>query len=410
MTERICSLAGCEAPVATGRSKYCSDEHRKEAARRAHEARRAEEELGYDVDGIVKRQLERDQNTAAAKTLRELARSKAKREEYIDAIKEVLAPFEPSQPLPIFTPPTGKEAEVKWAIVYSDWQLGQKTPIESTGGIFEQDTAIVRQQLERMWAAERSIHAVEIGSGAKRLNTLWHPVLGDIVDGDALRPSQAAAIDMVVTRQVVEAFDLLQQQIQRELKYLPVDKIVIDMVGGNHDRTSTKAGNAALGELDFVDTYAFLLGAMLQRVFADEPRVEIQNWETFFGYRIFAGLRHVFEHGASFKGSSASYGGVPWYPIVNAANNYRVMLDGADVVMMGHFHKPAVLPYGKDGWQIINGALPPSSQFIQAAFKGVRKPMQWLLEYHADHGITQFQPLYADISEPVNVWERAKND
>src|SRR5207253_2189896 len=134
-------------------------------------------------------------------------------------------------------------------------------------------------------------------------------------------------------------------------------------VGGNHDRTSPKPGLAGLGQLGFHDTYAWLAGEYIRASHSQaikEGRLAITNWESAFGYDIIAGQRTVFEHGASFKTSTGSYGGVPYYPIANAAGKYREMLDGADLVVFGHHHIPALLPMGR-GWQVLNGSFAPST-------------------------------------------------
>jgi hypothetical protein len=334
------------------------------------------------------------------KTLMQLSRSAAKRAEYIDVLREIVPTFA----LTPYSNPArinkGNVADIAWGIDLSDWQVGQHTPIQSTGGIYEQTTEIAARQLDKVWEAIAQIHDIEVGGGSKRLRELWLNFIGDLIDGDCLRPAQAGQIDRVVTRQVLEVCDLAALFIRRCLTLPGIESIVIDMVGGNHDRTSAKAGNAGLGEIDFVDTYAFLIGHWLKTAFRDEPRVDIKVWETFYGYRKFGGFRHAFEHGASFKGGSGAYGGVPWYPITNAAQNYIKMLGGVDIVHMGHWHQPAILPMGQGGWVLMNGALPVSSQFIQSSFKGLRAPLQWMTEYNVKHEwVNNFYPLYADVGQ-----------
>jgi hypothetical protein len=263
-----------------------------------------------------------------------------------------------------------------------------------------------------MWDGTKSIFEREIIAANVKLEEIWNLFIGDIVDGDSLRPSHRAQVDLPVTQQVIESADLMALTIRRQLLLPGIKRIYVDIVGGNHDRTTTRAGNAALGEADFVDTYAWLQGAILERWFEDEPRVTIKNWESFYGYREFAGLRHAFEHGASVRGSSGSYGGIPWYPIMNAVQNYDRMLGGIDVFWLGHFHRPAWLPLGQNSWVFINGALPPSSEFIQSNYKSVREPMQWLVEFNARrHWVNSVHPLYADIGvlqKPGALWDASK--
>lgn len=397
---KICALPGCDLDVPAGFKKFCSPDHRIRSARAGYNRRIADEQEGVvPVADRINEEREKLRRREETKTLMQLQRSEAKRQEYIDVLRE-LVPHIPQTPIIPIPKTVDKPADVAWGIDLSDWQLGQHTPIQSTGGIYEQTTEIVALQLDKVWEAVQQIFDVEIGSGRKVLRDLWLNFIGDLIDGDCLRPAQASAIDRVVTRQVLEVCDLASLFIRRCLTLPGIERIVIDMVGGNHDRTSAKAGNAGLGELDFVDTYAFLIGHWLKTAFSDEPRVTIKVWETFFGKRIFGGLRHAFEHGASFRGGSGAYGGVPWYPIVAAAGGYTKMLGPVDMVHMGHWHQPAILPYGQGGWVVMNGALPVSSQFIQSSFKGLRAPLQWMTEYNIKHKwVNNFYPLYADVGQ-----------
>ncbi len=400
---RVCDYRPCKEIVEPPQRKYCSDGCRKASARGAYAIRQADGDL--PLEDKIERERLRLQNRSETRTLQQLQRTEAKRREYLGVLRETITPFEVSE-LIVGPKLKSNPAHVAWSIDLSDWQVGQYTPIQSTGGMYEQTTEVAKKQLDKIWKALQSIFDIEIGSGKKKLEEIWLLFNGDLVEGDCLRPSQARAIDLTVTQQTIEVADLAALFIRRVLTLPGIKNIVIDMVGGNHDRTSSKAGNAGLGELDFVDTYAWLIGHWLDRIFVDEPRVNIKVWDTFYGYRVFGGLNHAFEHGASFRGGSGAYGGVPWYPISNAARKYGDMLGSVDIVHMGHFHQPAVLPLGQAGWVFMNGALPVSSQFIQSSFKAMRAPLQWLVEYNVrKRWVNNWHPLYADIGQFVKQGE-----
>lgn len=411
MTEKICAYSPCNEEVRPPSTKYCSDAHRKEQARYMYDVRKGDREAGVSLDDRIDRERERIAFREESKQLAQLQRTEAKRQAYLQVLRDTTQTFEVS-PL-IKGPDLDKDpANVSWGIDLSDWQVGQYTPIQSTGGMYEQTTEVAGKQLDKIWTAILSIFDIEIGSGKKHLDTIWLLFNGDLVDGDCLRPSQARMIDRTVTQQTLEVADLASLFIRRVLTLPGIRHVVIDMIGGNHDRTSSKPGNASLGELDFVDTYAWLIGHWLRRVFENEPRVDITVWDTFYGYRTFGGMNHAFEHGASFRGAGGSYGGIPWYPILNAASKYDAMLGDVDVVHMGHFHRPGILPLGQEGWLIMNGALPVSSQFIQSSFKALRAPVQFLTEYNLKHKwVNNWHPLYADVGQFVSkgaVWGNGK--
>lgn len=404
----ICALEGCEEEVGPKRrgrgAKYHDDQCRKKNAGRRYTRgqsghrdgtpRSLPEQVQQEKDKLETREMKR--------SLLELTRSAAKRGEYVAAIQSSLSSYEPSIIFPLAE--QDGQTTVNWAIEISDWHIGQATTLEHTGGMYEQTLAITREQVDRLL---RAISGIFYESRGKVVKNLWVPILGDIVEGDSMRPAQLREIELPVVKQTVEGFDLLAYFLSTLLQLPGLEHLYVDMVGGNHDRTTAKAGNAGLGETDFVDTFAWLIGAMLQRRFEDDPRVSITNWETFFGTREFAGLRHVFEHGSSIRGGSGSYGGIPWYPIANAARKYSEMLGRVDMAWFGHQHTPYVIPLGQEGHIVGNGSLPATSRFVQSSFKSIRRPQQWLVEFHRNHGATAFRPLYADIllPKPGAVWD-----
>lgn len=378
----MCNYPGCDNET-TDKSQYCS----KTCRDRYSKLKRRIEKAAADE---INREGQRAFDLELSKNLTSKLRSEAKKRDYTTLLRDSLSTFSPSTPVPFKSDPN--KATVDWVIHFTDWHVGQRTSQEHTGGLYEQSTEITKYQVDKLLEHEFSIFDVE--SKSKNIRKIWHPITGDIVEGDSMRPAQLRQIDMPVTQQTIEVFDILCKYIRSELTLPGIEEIIIDVVGGNHDRTTPKAGNAGLGESDYCDTYSWLIGAMLERVFADEPRVSVTNWDTFFGYRKFGGLRHAFEHGATIRGGGG-FIGMPFYPIVNTARKYESMLDGVDVVWFGHFHQPAIAPLGKRGWVISGGALPATTHFVQSSFKSIREPTQWLVEIHEEHGITGFIPLYA---------------
>lgn len=406
--QRICARPECSQVNTRGlRTIYCSDQCRKKMAWKRYRqgaSSTAPVETKGEPEDPVEQERQAMERREQVTMLRSLAGSEAKRERYCEAIQEVLAPFKPSTPTPL----TGRAKETKtnvdWAFHITDWHVGQHTKIEHTGGIYEQTTAITRIQVDKLLKAIKDIHKEATG---KHVRKLWIPITGDIIEGDGMRPSQLREIDMAVTQQTVVALDLLSYAI-RSLATLPgLETIEVDMVGGNHDRTSQKPGGAGLGETDYIDTYAWLIGEMLKRAFEDDPRVSVKNWHTFFGYREFAGLKHVFEHGAAIKGGGG-YGGVPWYPIHNRARLLDAELGGVDCVWFGHWHIPYWLPLGQRGWVLGGGALPATSTYVQSKMMKTRMPTQTLVEFHREHGLTKVEPLYANVGlvKPGDIWKQ----
>jgi metallophosphoesterase superfamily enzyme len=361
-------------------------------------------------DSAFEARLSKERETAQRKAdiaeLKRLLSAESKKREYVAAIAAHAPLLDPAPKL--FKPSVPEtKPEHTWVLVLSDWHVGQETMRESTGQMFEQSLDLTKFQVEQLWKkVERLFYVQRHSTKIRKLVIL---VLGDIVEGDGMRRSQTRKINEVVTKQTVDATDLLAYLVRNFLTLF--EEIELHVVGGNHDRTTEKAGDAGLGELDYCDTYAWLIGAFLERLFAaDSGRVRIVTHESFYGTTIVAGKRLVFEHGASIRGGSGSYGGVPWYPIVNGAMRYGQMLGGLDFFIMGHWHIPGLLPLG-NGWGhlILNGALPASTHFVQSMFKSVGRPSQTLLNLHPEHGLVNYQQIYLEgpsLTRPGEYWQR----
>ena len=366
------------------------------------EARKLEDKIAQERDDAIRR--------AEIKELKTLLSAEALRQDMLTVI---------AQHAPMLTPPklelisTGSPGRPRhtWVLLLSDLQYGQKTALEASGYVFEQSSAVAREQFALL--RKKLEHILARESLAKDVDELVILDLGDNHEGDSMRVSQAMKVDSPVTVQCIETTDLIAELVTWAL--IRFKKVRYLKVGGNHDRVSSKPGTAGLGELSMVDTFAWLQGEFLRRLFGHaiaDGRLNLVNHESWFGATEIAGQRFVYEHGASFRASTGSYGGISYYSIANAAAGYMRMLDGADIVCFGHFHQPMRLPLrGGWGWHIVNGAFPPSTEFVQSNFKGFGRPCQILLDFHVDYGLVADHPLYletASMLQPGQFWDRVR--
>lgn len=363
------------------------------------------EQAEREQERLLALQREAARLAALRDELRRLTSVDERKREYIAAIRDAL----PLLSVPNLSVPEQQAGMPThtWLLMLSDWHLGQYTTWEATGRIFHQSTAVARAQVQQLW--ERLARLLSIHRSTIRVEECVILLLGDLVEGDGMRRSQTRRVDQVVTRQAIEAVDLLAWLLTQCLSAFPLVRVAV--VGGNHDRVSERAGYAGLGELDPCDTYAWLIGASLERLFDTaiaEGRMRLVNHEAFFGAEWVAEQRIVYEHGASFRASTGSYGGVSYYAIANAGRAYLEMLEGADLILMGHHHRAMVLPLHR-GWQVLNGCLPPSTEFIQSGHKRIVRPSQTLLELHRERGLIAWRPIYLDhpgLPEPGEFWQR----
>jgi hypothetical protein len=344
----------------------------------------------------------RDSEQAAKQELRKMTALESRIRRYERVLERCLTAYDPT-PL-VVDPPKKRDKlpEHETILCIGDWHTGLSVKLHETGGIYEQDVETTRRQVTMLWDRIARLHEIDsAGIYQKKLHIVS---LGDLVHNDDMRPAQHREVEDVLTVQTVQAFDLVTWLIRQALTLYP--EVEVDFVGGNHDRTGRNRGNAGLGELDYADTVSWLIAEFAQRQFTDEPRVKINNWQTFFGYKQVAGKRIAFEHGSSIKWSAGSYGGVPWYGVSMAARKYADMLGGLDLMVIGHGHQPAVLPLNT-GWLVVNGAFPATYQYEQSAFKSVHRPLQWLLSLHETWGLTSWRPVYLDVPQtlkPGEIW------
>lgn len=401
LPERVCELQGCDRMFKPGRSsqKYCSPVHGKTAASQA----RYYDDAEGGLDAILRRSAERDQEQAHRQELKKLTALEERVRRYTSVLEGALTAYEPT-PLVFVAPKTRtKLPQHELILCTGDWHTGAVSKIHETGGIYEQNVETTRQQVFQLWDRIVRLHAIQ--SSGIHFTKLHIISLGDLIDNDDMRPAQHRSVEDVMTVQTVQAFDLFSWLCRQALTLFP--EVEVEVVGGNHDRTGRSKGNAGLGELDYADTMSWLIGEFTKRLFADEPRIKVRNWNTYFGYKHVAKHRVVFEHGSSIKWAANSYGGVPWYGVSMLPVKYASMLGQPDLMIIGHGHRPAVLPFGVGAWQILNGALPATSLYEQSSFKSIHRPLQWLLSVHEKHGLTGFTPIYLDVPgtvKPGEIW------
>ncbi len=347
---------------------------------------------------------EKAEQQAMLKELRDATTHAARKEAYLEAVRDV-APQILRGPELMELPALEGKPTHEWVLLLSDIQLGQRTTLRETGGLFEQNTEIVAWQFQKLFEVIVRLH--DIARQSKNISTLHIVLNGDLVEGDSMRSSQAAKVDRIVTEQTMEAVNFIEDLMFSLLQFFP--RIILYVCPGNHDRTTQKGDTAGLGESGgAVQTYAWLLGKILERTFKADERVEVRVAEAFVQAALICGKKFVWEHGASIP-TGNSYAGVPLHGIVSAAQKFDRMFGGLDYLLLSHFHQAAVLPiYGGQVTCVMNGAWPPSSDYVQQKIKVVGRPQQWLMDVHPKYGVTEYHPLF--IGHPshelsVTYWE-----
>lgn len=392
---QVCALDGCEETFTPSRKNNVY--HRPSCAQKASNDRRKDGAPRVTLSAPEDEEA-RAERRAEMKELRTLRTASVAREQYTATIAEHLGSYTPT----VYDPPEGlrdDHADHLWVLHLSDWHIGQQIEGSRTGGLYYHDLAVAQEQVAKL----RQVLWEIMRDGGRKVRKLLVIVNGDIVEGDDMRPSQHREIEMLVTEQTMEGFDLLRALLD-SLRPMIEEEIVVSNVGGNHDRASRRPGNAGLAELGYVDSYAWLIGAMLQRWYANDPTITVHNWETFFGRLVFGGHKLVHSHGSDVNWSTGGYAGVPWNAISMAGKKYASMLGEFDGLFFGHGHIPAWLPVDPASHIFMNGSLPTSTGYVQSKFKAVRRPVQQLIMYNR-HGAVANYPLYLDVGQAASADE-----
>jgi predicted phosphodiesterase len=379
----------------------------KNGAPSTYQAQTLEEKAAKELERVELARAELSQEKAAVQSLRaELRKAVAARdaaEEIRAIIRDHVERVKPAL-LRVKPPKKNNLPTHEWVLNLSDWHIGQKTTLEETGGLFEQSTELALAQVQSLWDALALVHDIE--SSGRHIRKLHILSLGDMVDGDLMRVSQTKKVDRVVAEQYPIVYGLMQALVTAALSRF--DEVEVHVVGGNHDRFG-KFGDAGLGELAYIDNWSYIMGTSLEMAFSAVPRVTVKNYQSFFGTTVIAGHKFAFSHGSDVNWRSNSYAGIPYYSLNVAAERMKAMVDGYDLLVMGHGHIPMVLPVGFDSKVIMNGSLPGSSTFVQSKYKSVRRPSQGLLSMHRRLGLTSYIQLYADhegIRTAEEMWSR----
>lgn len=355
------------------------------------QARKAIDSVRRDPSDAIARERERARAKAQEREMRRLVERRAVIEEWRDAIREAALTVDP--------PPTwdvggfGPGDEETAVLILSDVHYGQSTPARINAG-WTHTPKVVERQFEALARAVLKIWDL------RRQSMPWRNLvilrLGDMVDGDGMRASQARQVEPIVVKQTAEVARLEAAFIQACLQAF--DTVRVESVPGNHARTSPKPGVAGLAELDPADSYDWLSAEFLRATLApaiEAGRVEIKNHESYWAVTDVMGHRVILEHGSSLRGGG-SWGGLPYYSIDRAAAAYRELEGPFTVLAFGHYHRPYVLPAGFGGLVVGNGSFAPTTPFVAGSKHRATRPSQTLLSIHPRKGVTMITHLYLD--------------
>lgn len=340
----------------------------------------------------VQAQRERARLRADIAELKRLTERRAWMEEVRDAIREAGLTLEPPELRPEALQQGPFDPEVA-VLLLSDLHVGQHTDARINAG-WVQTIEVTENQMRRLGDTVLRIWDIQ------RRSIPWRELvilmMGDGVEGSNMRPSQHRIVDPLVAQQSAALGRMIGELVQRCLTVF--EKVTVESVPGNHSRVSEKPGNAGLDVLGPENSWDWVSVAFAEEILRpaiSEGRVTVRNHGAFYAVTEVAGKRIIFEHGSTLRGGG-SFGGIPYYAIDRAAAAYRDLEGPYDILALGHYHRPYVLPVGYGSLAIGNGALPPTTPFVASAKHSHVRPSQTLLSIHPKKGVTMIRHLYLD--------------
>jgi len=235
-------------------------------------------------------------------------------------------------------------------------------------------------------------------------------VIGDMVEGENMRPGHGHSIEAPVFEQAVfHAPRALASTIMKLLGDFQRVKVVA--VPGNHGRNGPAKGDAHAhtnwDSVCYETTRHIVTSAMAQQqsdrrddLVWDLPsdRVMSGTGDQWFSVDYVYDWCNCIIHGEDMGGKS--WGGIPFYGVEKIISRYaNIVSDPIDFMFMGHIHVDAEIPtnYRK---VYVNGAVESSSTFVRKQLVSSSPPSQMALFYDAEHGPLSKHTLWLDERRP----------
>ncbi|CAH1666021.1 MULTISPECIES: hypothetical protein [unclassified Chelatococcus] len=262
--------------------------------------------------------------------------------------------------------------------IWSDWHMGEVVSRDEVGGCNAYNIEIAERRVRRLLDATIDICA---NHGPKSYPGIVVNLLGDFVSG-GLHPELAKTDDEEVIPAALRCRDLLIAGLERMAAIF--GKVYVPCTAGNHGRGTPKPEFKRYVYKNF----DWLIYQLLQRHFADDPRVQIDiRASNEVHYRVY-GQRYLAMHGdmLGVKGGDGIIGSIG--PIMRGEVKTRGQATSLgndyDILLMGHWHQELWLPRA-----IVANTLKGFDEYAKNALRAPpSEPSQPLWFVHPTRGIT----------------------
>jgi hypothetical protein len=318
---------------------------------------------------------------ALDRTLRQLEKAKASREELVAAVYRAATDAAQTMTIPPVKPPkasTGKGSPETAILTLADWQVGKKTPTY--------DSDMARERVQRYGDLVVRL----IGENRAPVDEARIYLLGDLLEGELIFAGQAHRIDASLYRQVFNVAELLADVVRKVAAVVPYVRVV--GVIGNHGELGGPFRKEYHPESN-ADAIAYNIA---RQHLVNAPNVEWvetiatdeRSWSAFDEVR---GRRWFLFHGNQVNPTL----GFPWYGLKNALLGWHASIGPFNYAVSGHWHQPV-------SWHVNSirhfgaGSTESGNTFAQEWIKsGGQPPSQWLL-FQGHRGIAAEHLLRLD--------------
>lgn len=319
---------------------------------------------------------------------RDLAKEKHRSREVVEAVYRAARDATSGlQIKPVKKPATSrrKGAEETAVIVLSDLQLGMVTDTYNS--------EVAEERVERYCDKVIDITDMQRTNHPVRRAKLY--LLGDLVEGEEIYPSQAHQLDSSLFRQTCEDGPrILTSLIRRLLSHF--EHLDVVSVPGNHG----DMGGASRKRYNPETNADRILSRIVQHIIESSGQQRVTfNVPSGFGKSGFYAVDYVGEtgfmlwHGHQVRRySNASHRG--FYDRVMGWRAGAIK-EPFHVSLCGHHHTPTML-YMNDIVQFINGSFEDENEYARESLAATSRAAQWLLYARPDRGLTSQYLVYLD--------------
>lgn len=285
-------------------------------------------------------------------------------------------------------------------VMWSDWHWAEVVRKNEVGGVNQFNLEIARSRVKRLVSK-----TIKLAFNHQVVGVNGYPGIVVFLGGDMIGGEIHGELADTNELKTIPALWDLTNVIAAALKELAdkFGRVFVSGVVGNHGRNTLKPRMKSRVHT----SYEWLMYVMLERFFADDPRVRFFVPNDIDALIRVNGTRYLLTHGDSLgvKGGDGIIGALG--PImrgrIKVGNAQSQIGRDFDVMVIGHWHQYLPLP-----GVIVNGSLKGYDEYARTMLRApFQVPIQAMWYDHPLVGITKHEPLYLENQRqltPLDGW------